>query len=151
MNAWLLSIVGVVSLGVLLEILLADGETSKYIKGVFALAVVLVLVAPIPKFLNKNFDINEFFGDEIVAQSTFLQSVNERRNTERENKVLAELKKSNISVEKVRVYYLRGDLDYIDVVKVYLNGDCDNYKILDIVSQKVGCDKNKIKIYSSWY
>ncbi len=55
MNAWLLSIVGVVSLGVLLEILLADGETSKYIKGVFALAVVLVLVAPIPKFLNKNF------------------------------------------------------------------------------------------------
>ena len=149
MNAWLLSIVGVVSLGVLLEILLADGETSKYIKGVFALAVVLVLVAPIPKFLNKNFDINEFFGDEIVAQSTFLQSVNERRNIERENKVLAELKKSNISVEKVRVYYLRGDLDYIDVVKVYLNGDCDNHKILDIVSQKVGCDKNKIKIYSS--
>lgn len=149
MNAWLLSIVGVVSLGVLLEILLADGETSKYIKGVFALAVVLVLVAPIPKFLNKNFDINEFFGDEIVAQSTFLQSVNERRNTERENKVLAELKKSNIPAEKVRVYYLRGDLDYIDVVKVYLNGDCDNYKILDIVSQKVGCDKNKIKIYSS--
>ena len=142
MNAWLLSIVGVVSLGVLLEILLADGETSKYIKGVFALAVVLVLVAPIPKFLNKNFDINEFFGDEIVAQSTFLQSVNERRNIERENKVLAELKKSNI-------YYLRGDLDYIDVVKVYLNGDCDNDKILDIVSQKVGCDKNKIKIYSS--
>lgn len=151
MNAWLLSIVGVVSLGVLLEILLADGETSKYIKGVFALAVVLVLVAPIPKFLNKNFDINEFFGDEIVAQSTFLQSVNERRNIERENKVLAELKKSNISAEKVRVYYLRGDLDYIDVVKVYLNGDCDNDKILDIVSQKVGCDKNKIKIYSSWY
>jgi len=100
MNAWLLSIVGVVSLGVLLEILLADGETSKYIKGVFALAVVLVLVAPIPKFLNKNFDINEFFGDEIVAQSTFLQSVNERRNIERENKVLAELKKSNISAEK---------------------------------------------------
>ncbi len=149
MNAWLLSIVGVVSLGVLLEILLADGETSKYIKGVFALAVVLVLVAPIPKFLNKNFDINEFFGDEIVAQSTFLQSVNERRNIERENKVLAELKKSNISAEKVRVYYLRGDLDCIDVVKVYLNGDCDNDKILDIVSQKVGCDKNKIKIYSS--
>ena len=109
----------------------------------------LVLVAPIPKFLNKNFDINEFFGDEIVAQSAFLQSVNERRNTERENKVLAELKKSNILAEKVRVYYLRGDLDYIDVVKVYLKADYDNDKILDIVSQKVGCDKSKIKIYSS--
>ena len=74
MNAWLLSIVGVVSLGVLLEILLADGETAKYIKGVFALAVVLILVAPLPKFLNKDFDLNDFFGKEMQTQTTFLNS-----------------------------------------------------------------------------
>ena len=149
MNAWLLSIVGVVSLGVLLEILLADGETSKYIKGVFALAVVLVLVAPIPKFMNKNFDINEFFGEEMVTQTTFLQSVNERRNAERESKVLSELKKADITAEKVRIFYLRGNLDDIDVVKVYLKADNDNNKVIEIVSDKIGCDKNRIKIYSS--
>ncbi|MDE6565493.1 MAG: stage III sporulation protein AF [Clostridia bacterium] len=149
MNAWLLSIVGVVSLGVLLEILLADGETSKYIKGVFALAVVLVLVAPIPKFLNKDFDINEFFGEEMATQTTFLQSVNERRNAERESKVLSELKKANITAEKVRIFYLRGNLDDIDVVKVYLKADSDNNKVIEFVSEKIGCDKNKINIYSS--
>lgn len=148
MNAWLLSIVGVVSLGVLLEILLADGETAKYIKGVFALAVVLILVAPLPKFLNKDFDLNDFFGKEMQTQTTFLNSVNERKNQERENRILTELKKSEIDVQKVRIFYLRGDTDNIDVVKVYVKGDFDKDKICKIVVDNLACKQDKIKIYN---
>ncbi len=150
MNAWLLSIVGVVSLGVLLEILLADGETAKYIKGVFALAVVLILVAPLPKFLNKDFDLNDFFGKEMQTQTTFLNSVNERKNQERENRILTELKKSEIDVQKVRIFYLRGDTDNIDVVKVYVKGDFDKDKICKIVVDNLACKQDKIKIYNGW-
>lgn len=148
MNAWLLSIVGVVSLGVLLEILLADGETSKYIKGVFALAVVLILVAPLPKFLNKDFDLNNFFGKEMQTQTTFLNSVNERKNQERENRILTELKKSEIDVQKVRIFYLRGDTDNIDVVKVYVKGDFEKDKIYKVVWDNLACKQDKIKIYN---
>ncbi len=148
MNAWLLSIVGVVSLGVLLEILLADGETAKYIKGVFALAVVLILVAPLPKFLNKDFDLNDFFGKEMQTQTTFLNSVNERKNQERENRILTELKKSEIDVQKVRIFYLRGDTDNIDIVKVYVKGDFDKDKIYKIVGDNLSCKQDKIKIYN---
>lgn len=148
MNAWLLSIVGVVSLGVLLEILLADGETSKYIKGVFALAVVLILVAPLPKFLNKDFDLNNFFGKEMQTQTTFLNSVNERKNQERENRILTELKKSEIDVQKVRIFYLRGDTDNIDVVKVYVKGDFEKDKIYKVVGDNLACNQDKIKIYN---
>lgn len=148
MNAWLLSIVGVVSLGVLLEILLADGETSKYIKGVFALAVVLILVAPLPKFLNKDFDLNDFFGKEMQTQTTFLNSVNERKNQERENRILTELKKSEIDVQKVRIFYLRGDTDNIDVVKVYVKGDFEKDKIYKVVWDNLACKQDKIKIYN---
>ncbi len=148
MNAWLLSIVGVVSLGVLLEILLADGETAKYIKGVFALAVVLILVAPLPKFLNKDFDLNNFFGKEMQTQTTFLNSVNERKNQERENRILTELKKSEIDVQKVRIFYLRGDTDNIDVVKVYVKGDFEKDKIYKVVWDNLACKQDKIKIYN---
>lgn len=148
MNAWLLSIVGVVSLGVLLEILLADGETSKYIKGVFALAVVLILVAPLPKFLNKDFDLNDFFGKEMQTQTTFLNSVNERKNQERENRILTELKKSEIDVQKVRIFYLRGDTDNIDVVKVYVKGDFNKEIIYKVVGENLACKQDKIKIYN---
>lgn len=149
MNAWLLSIVGVVALGVLLEILLADGETAKYIKGVFALAVVLVLVAPLPKFLNKDFDIGEFFGTEITTQTTFINSVNERKNADRENKILLELQKKDISADRVRIYYWQEDIDDIDVVKVYLSGNVNKDIVYDAVQKFVNCDKEDIRIYNS--
>ena len=147
MNVWLLSIVGVVSLGVLLEILLADGETSKYIKGVFALAVVLVLVSPLPKFLNKDFDMNEFFGEEITTQTAFLDSVTTRKNSEREQRVLKELKNANFPVQRVIIFYLHNDYEYIDVIKIYVQGSVDETKIAEVVSKKIGCEKDKIKIY----
>lgn len=149
MNAWLLSIVGVVALGVLLEILLADGETSKYIKGVFALAVVLVLVAPLPKFLNKDFDINEFFGTEMTTQTTFLNSVNEKKNSELEKKLLKSLKNESIDVSRVRIFYLQNDISNIDVVKIYLLSDVSKDKIFEVVQKFVACDKDQIKIYKS--
>lgn len=149
MNAWLLSIVGVVSLGVLLEILLADGHTAKYIKGVFALAVVLVLVSPLPQFFKKDFDISKFFGEEMVTQSTFLNSVNERKNSEREERVLNALTSQGVSVERVRIYYLRNDIDNIDVVKVYVKKDESKDNIIKIVRTKLSVKAEQIKIYLS--
>lgn len=144
MNAWLLSIVGVVALGVLLEILLAEGETSKYIKGVFALSVVLVLVAPLPKFFDKNFDIGAFFGEEISTQTSFLEKLNEREGAARETKLKKALVDNKIPASRVRIFYLRGTLD---VVKIYLNGTADKDKICDITTKMLGCDKDAIKIY----
>lgn len=52
MSGWLLGIVGVVSLGVLIELLLPEGENSKYIKGIFAVIVIFVIVSPLPKLLK---------------------------------------------------------------------------------------------------
>lgn len=149
MNAWLLSIVGVVALGVLLEILLSDGQTSKYIKGVFALAVVLVLVAPLPKFFNKNFDINEFFGTEMTTQSTFLNNVNEKKNSEREKKLANALKNENISVDRVRIFYFQNDTNNIDIVKIYVTNDVSQDTVFDIVQKFVKCDKEQVKIYKT--
>lgn len=149
MNAWLLSIVGVVLLGVLLEILLADGQTTKYIKGVFALAVILVLVAPLPKFFNKDFDLNSFFGDQMKTQDSFLNNVNERKNQEREDRLLKKLQKADMIVSRVKIYFLRGDVDNIDVVKVYAKQNSDKQKITDIVTDQVGCSPEQVKIYYS--
>lgn len=65
MSAWLLSIVGVVSLGVLIEIIMPEGEHSKYIKGIFSLIVVFVIVAPFPKLFDSA-NISDFTQGEIA-------------------------------------------------------------------------------------
>lgn len=147
MNGWLLSIVGVVALGVLLEILLSDGQTSKYIKGVFSLAVVLVLVAPLPKFLNKNFDINDFFGESMTTQTTFLNNLNERKNSEREERLLKELKKSIPEVERVRIFYLQNNMDNIDVVKVYSKNINKKEEIIKLVCYSLNLKEDNVKVY----
>lgn len=58
MNAWILSVVGVICLGVLLEIVLPEGQTGKYVKGAFSLLVIFVIAAPLPKLLNSDFKLD---------------------------------------------------------------------------------------------
>ena len=54
MSGWLLGIVGVVSLGVLIELLLPEGENSKYIKGIFSVIVIFVIISPLPKLVKSD-------------------------------------------------------------------------------------------------
>ncbi len=68
-----MSIVGVICLGVLLEIVLPDGKMTKYIRGVFSLIVIIVIVSPLPSLVNKEweFELNEYF----TIDSNYIESV----------------------------------------------------------------------------
>ena len=44
MSAWVMAIIGVISITVLVDILLPEGETAKYIKGVLSIFVVATIV-----------------------------------------------------------------------------------------------------------
>lgn len=57
-----MSIVGVICLGVLLEIVLPEGQTAKYVKGAFSLLVVFVIVAPLPKLLGAEWSLENISG-----------------------------------------------------------------------------------------
>ncbi len=53
-KAWIISIVGVICLGVLLEIMLPEGKTAKYVKGAFSLLVVFCIASPLPALLKRD-------------------------------------------------------------------------------------------------
>lgn len=55
MSEWIISIVGVIMLGVLLEIVLPEGNTAKYVRGAFSLLVVFAIAAPLPALFGKDF------------------------------------------------------------------------------------------------
>lgn len=75
MGAWIMSIVGVICLGVLLEIVLPEGQTAKYVKGAFSLLVVFVIAAPLPAIFKKEYkfsvDSSVFQVDEEYINSTY--------------------------------------------------------------------------------
>lgn len=55
MGAWLLKITGVIALSTLSSLLIPNGQTKKYVKGIFALITLFVLVSPLPKLLKSDF------------------------------------------------------------------------------------------------
>ena len=61
MAGWILSVVGTVLTVTLAEVMLPEGQTAKFIKGVISLAIIYVVIAPIPALLSSKIDINSFF------------------------------------------------------------------------------------------
>lgn len=62
-NGYILNIVGIVVLGVLINIILPSGVMSKYINSIFALIVVFVIISPIPGLLNYKFNVDEILAN----------------------------------------------------------------------------------------
>ena len=84
MIGWILSIVGIVFTSTLAEIMLPEGETAKYIKGVISLVVIYVILLPIPKIKKKKIDINSFFNfsaESYESDPAFIQIIKEDKQS----------------------------------------------------------------------
>ena len=84
MTGWILSIVGMVLTVTLTEIMLPEGQTAKYVKGVISLMIVYVVIAPIPSLLQSKIDINTFFDFSsagYVSDAAFIQLINEDKQS----------------------------------------------------------------------
>lgn len=149
MATWVLSIVGIVSIGVLLDIIIPEGEINKYIKGIFSIVTICVIIAPLPKIVDKNFDISDYFGDveSIKIDETFVSEVNEERISELEKSVKTLLENNGAENVKV-VIYTKSDntLDIENVTVTVDSGNIDRIKIMDLVANKLGVKKTEVKI-----
>ena len=54
---YILSIVGIVILGVIIDIMLVEGQMQKYIKSIFVIFVIFVIIAPIPNLMKTDFSV----------------------------------------------------------------------------------------------
>lgn len=69
-SGWVIGVTAAITVGTLADIVMADGSTKKFVKGVSALIVFAALIAPIPKLLGGDisFDIVEEMADEDYLQ-----------------------------------------------------------------------------------
>ena len=63
MTGYILSILGIVVAGVFIDIIVPSGSINKYIRGIYSIFVVAVLVSPIMKLLNKTNDFTIKYED----------------------------------------------------------------------------------------
>lgn len=155
-----MSITGVVALGVLLDVLLPKGQTSKYIKGIFSLIVIYVIIRPLPSLLRRAEDLDELLFSDYTASmevdETFLQSI-EYMEASAEERVEAKLKANGFSGATVKIVYAdgrRGKIDYINVdfSDTVINGSLSGIEISEIkelVSDELNVKKEEVRIIGS--
>lgn len=96
-SAWVLSVAGISILGVLIDLILPSGQTRKYVKGVFAFIVVLVIITPLPKLLGGEYRAEDIFEeDAIIIQDDFIYEVNRDRLTKIEDMIESDLKETGL-------------------------------------------------------
>ena len=75
MTPWLLGIVGTVTIGVLVELLLTDSALSKFIRGIYAFFILFVIVQPLPGLIKS---ASENVSGTITYDTQLLATINER-------------------------------------------------------------------------
>lgn len=88
MAGYILSILGIVIAGVFIDIIVPNGAISKYIKSIYSIFVVAVLISPIVKFLNKNHDFTVKY-EEYHVEAELLNYIHSMRAENLEENLVA--------------------------------------------------------------
>ena len=106
MTGWILSIVGTVLTITLTEMMLPEGNTAKFIKGVISLMVIYVVLAPIPAIFQSKIDINSFFDfntGSYESDASFIEIIKEDKQSSLTSELNAALKGNGLSRASVNV------------------------------------------------
>ena len=93
MAGYILSILGIVVAGVLIDIVVPSGAISKYIKGIYSIFVVAVLINPIVKFMNRNHNFSIKY-EEYAVDTQLLSYIHQMR-AKSEEKMIEEIFNEN--------------------------------------------------------
>lgn len=144
-SAWVMAIAGVCVLGVLVDLILPNGQTKKYIKGIFAFVVVLVVVSPLPSLFNKDFSLSNIFkeDDAMIIQEDFIFKVNKDRIESLENMIEADLSEQGASEIKITLSAniftdkLKIDAVFVDLSRMVLSSNLEHKDINELVIKSV--------------
>lgn len=152
MSEWLLGIVGIIALGLLLEIVLPDGQITKYVRGAFSLLVIVAVIAPLPKIFGGDFEF-VFDGVSYEIDSTYLTSQGEEYESTLENNLEQILLKEGYKAE-VKVVVKEGSVKDVEMisVKIFLSGitaseeNTHISRVKSTLAKVTGVDEDKISV-----
>lgn len=121
MSGYLLSLLGVIVLGVLVDIILPSGSTSKYISGIFAIVVVFVIISPVLKFIKSDYKLSDYFSNvDIELNEKLLYSINDNKFNAMETTITNQLKDNGYSNVVVDIQFTL-DADNVEITQVLID------------------------------
>lgn len=119
MSGYLLALLGVIILGVLIDVIIPSGSTSKYISGIFAIVVMFVMISPVLKWIKSDYKLSDYFTTaDIELNDKLLYNINDNKFNALE---------SDIEKELLDNGYSNVDID------IQFDIDADNVKITQVL------------------
>lgn len=157
-SIWLLSVVGIVILGVLIDIILPEGNINKYIKAVFAFVIILVIISPLTKLDSVDVSIENLINQsEIQLDEDYIFSLNQKILDQLNVNIVRDaedygLKNIDVNiVSDIDNFQLKINEVNIFLYDLVIDKDIehiDKYQILcDIVKTYIKIDKENIIFY----
>ena len=121
MSGYLLSLLGVIMLGVLVDIILPSGSTSKYISGIFAIVVVFVMISPVLKLVKSDYKLSDYFTNvDIELNQKLLYSINDNKFNAIETTISNQLADGGYNNVIVDIQF-RLDADNVEITQVLVD------------------------------
>lgn len=74
LSEWILAISGIALIGIIVDIILPEGQIQKYCRNIFGLIMLLVIITPLPGLINKNYDFSFVFrGKDISIDENYVE------------------------------------------------------------------------------
>ena len=144
---WIISVVGVILLSVLTDVLLPEGQMNKYVKGIFSILLIFVIVAPLADFLRKDIEIGDLLNFDMESDGIVVEK---SEIVEMEESLRADLETLGIQCEKVVIFSRENNINTIVGVNVFLIEKKEEKHvdmIRKIITNKINIEQEKIFIY----
>ena len=158
MAGYILSILGIVVAGVLIDIIIPSGTISKYIKGIYSIFVVAVIITPVVKFLSKSHDFSIKY-EEYSVNNNLLEYIYSMRATSLETNIENLLKDEGFSGVDIKILFSieNNELKYnscnVNLKNMEISADkqhINKYEyIMEIIKKNTNLTKEEI-IINEW-
>lgn len=159
LSNWILSIAGIVCLSVIVELVMPNGQMTKYIKGIFSFIIILVIIAPLPRLAKMDIDIdNAFSTPGITVQEGYLEDLNQSKLMVVKDSLEREIERSgyvNVTVsvnadifqQKFEIRSIYVDLSLLVISGTAAHKDIVSVKgdIVNIIQNQTGLKKESIE------
>ena len=153
---YVLSVLGVVLLGIVVDIIIPTGQINKYIKSVYSIFVVMVLISPVIKFFKSGQDLKLNY-TEYEINEKLLNYIYSKQADETEVLIETILGREGFSsVDIILCYSIENkELIYnscqVNVENMSISSDkqhINSYEFIrNVVSEKTGLKDEVIMVY----
>ncbi len=122
MDKWVLSIVSTVLISSIIALLLPEGKMAKYVKFVFGILIILVIIQPVLDLKNNNYDFNfDYDETQIVFQDNYLNFVAEEKIKSLKENIKYVLEQKGFKEVEINIEYTADNLNQVVIQNVRLD------------------------------